>query len=98
MRPENVRTKSFRTKNLLYQNNHFSIAYGSLEDNKEVMAMRWNGDINNNDDIGFPQTFGNPVWFIIDSHLTIVFLKAILGEENANNKEIITILNNQLNN
>jgi len=43
-------------------------------DNKPVLAMRWNGD-NEDNPIGNPQSRGLPTWFIIPDS----YVEAILG-------------------
>jgi len=66
MNPENVNPKNFEVDRIIYTSpdTHFSIAIGHwVEDEMERFAMRWNGNINNQDDKGFPSSHNNPMWF-----------------------------------
>jgi hypothetical protein len=60
-KPENVTTK-FDIEKILYNSDGFAIAYGESDDIGEGIAMRWNGK---DGELGFPQSYGNPVWFFI---------------------------------
>ena len=90
MKPENVNPRNFNVKSIIYNNDEFSIAYGKFEKGDNCIAMRWNGEDNN--DAGYPKTFGNPMWFIIDNRLKTLLLKSLIGEKYSNNLEIIEIL------
>ena len=50
MNPENVNPNNFKIENILFNNTNFSIAYGKWENRNKVIAMRWNG--NKEDDKG----------------------------------------------
>lgn len=66
MNPENANPKNFEVDRIVFtsENGDFSIAVGYwVEDEMERYAMRWNGDLNNPDDIGYPSVRGNPMWF-----------------------------------
>lgn len=66
MRPENANPKNFKVNKVVYTSpdGSFSIARGVwTEDNMNRFAMRWNGDINNANDKGYPSVFDNPMWF-----------------------------------
>ena len=52
MKPENVNPGNFELIEIIYDNNEFSIAYGIFEKGKKCIGMRWNGDVNNNNDKG----------------------------------------------
>jgi hypothetical protein len=76
MEPQNVTPNNFKTESILYNQDGFSIAYGEWqEDGTKHLAFRWNGKA---DELGFPQSFGNPTWFLIPSDLTIPFAKSLL--------------------
>jgi hypothetical protein len=79
MKPENVNPKNFELIELIYDNDEFAIAYGIFENGEKCLGMRWNGDLNNNDDKGYPKVFKNPMWFIIHNDLKKEILKSILG-------------------
>jgi hypothetical protein len=66
MRPENANPKNFTIDRVIYTSpdGSFSIAVGEwTEDKMKRFAMRWNGDINNPNDKGYPSVFDNPMWF-----------------------------------
>lgn len=66
MDPHQVNPKNFKVSKIVYTapNGGWSIAKGEwVEDEMERFAIRYNGDINDPNDKGFPSTFGNPMWF-----------------------------------
>ncbi len=66
MNPEAVNPRNFRVERIVYNSpdGFFSVAIGVwTEDEMNRLAMRWNGDRNNQNDIGYPSLGGNPVWF-----------------------------------
>jgi hypothetical protein len=91
-KPENVNPGNFKVIHVVYNDNHFSIAYGDWQDEGEVLAMRWNG--NDEGDAGYPKTFGNPMWFIVTNELKDILLASLLNSKHALKKNIITIMNN----
>lgn len=93
MKPENVNPKNFNVIEIIYNNNDFSIAYGNFENGDNCIAMRWNGK---DEDKGYPKTFGNPMWFIIENKLKTPFLKSLLGEKYAENLKILEILKDEI--
>jgi len=66
MKPENANPNNFKVSKIIYTtpDGSFSIAKGEwTEDEMNRFAMRWNGDINNDNDKGYPSVFDNPMWF-----------------------------------
>ena len=66
MKPQDVNPRNFQVHKIVYTspNGGWSIAKGEwVDDGMERFAIRYNGDINNPEDNGFPSTFGNPMWF-----------------------------------
>jgi hypothetical protein len=47
------------------------------------IAMRWNGDFNNEDDKGYPSYAGNPMWFQLPYDISDVI--RVLSNNNNNN-------------
>jgi len=46
----------------LYDNGEYSAIWGEYENSpKRCLGIRWNGD----SDIGYPNTYGHPSWFVI---------------------------------
>jgi len=77
MQPENVKPYKFHVHTVIYNNGGFSVAYGKWENNEVRLAMRWNGQ--SDDEIGYPSQGGNPLWFQLpsDSIWTSEMLQAI---------------------
>jgi hypothetical protein len=71
--PEEVRPANFRKHIVIYNDQHFSVAYGQHVDGGYHIAMRWNGDDADPNDVGYPKTFGNPVWFFLPNYGNWVF-------------------------
>lgn len=88
-KPEEVNPQNFTVVKVLYSDGYFSIAWGKWQGNSDVLAMRWDGDEH---DMGYPKTFGHPVWFIIPENLSICFIKSIIGNENTRHKYLFEIL------
>jgi len=93
MEPQKVNPQNFKVLNLIFNNLDFSIAYGIWEDDKKYLAMRWNGEKN---EIGYPNAFGNPIWFLIDINLKVIFLKSLLELPNVDKQEILKIIKEEI--
>jgi hypothetical protein len=75
--PVNVNPGNFNVKKVLFDNGSFSVAYGTWnKTKKDVIAMRWNGD--DDEDQGYPKTFGYPMWFIIHNDLKNIIVKNLI--------------------
>jgi len=77
MHPEKVKPYKFHKHTIIYDNEYFSVAYGIWEGSENRLAMRWNGEGDN--EIGYPSQGGNPLWFQLpnDSIWTSEMLQAI---------------------
>ncbi|PKP43595.1 MAG: hypothetical protein CVT96_04850 [Bacteroidetes bacterium HGW-Bacteroidetes-13] len=95
MKPENVNPQNFELIKIIFDNDEFSIAYGIFEKGDKCLGMRWNGNITDNDDKGYPKVFKNPMWFIIHNDLKKPFLKSLLGIKNKKVTELIEIINSE---
>ena len=73
--PQDVNPGNFKVEKVLFDNGNFSVAYGIWEKKDKVIAMRWNGE---NDDKGYPKTFGHPMWFIVDNDLKSMIIKGLI--------------------
>ena len=93
MNPENVNPNNFAVRQVLYNNDDFSIAFGTWEDSNDYLAMRWNGS---EKDAGYPKVFGHPMWFIVENELTIPFLRSLIGNGNTDQEKLITTINELL--
>ena len=89
MKAENVNPKNFKVNCIIYETDKFSIVHGESEDGFESLAMRWNGE---EEEIGYPNAFGNPMWFVIPENLGRVFTKSLIDLPNCNLNEIINVL------
>jgi len=74
--PIDVNPNNYKVKKILFDNGEFAIAIGRWFDTENTLAMRWNGDDNN--DKGYPKTFGNPMWFIIHNDLKQSIIQSLM--------------------
>ncbi|HEY0769714.1 MAG TPA: hypothetical protein VGD31_05225, partial [Sphingobacteriaceae bacterium] len=73
MNPQNANPGNFKVQSIIYTSpdGYFSIAKGTwTEDEQERLAMRWNGDIEDPNDKGYPSVFQNPMWFQLPYDIT----------------------------
>ena len=84
MKPENVNPDNFTKKHIVYDNNDFSIAYGTWEDGEKVVAMRWYNYPNNR--------IGQPIWFKVTEELAETILISLLNSNNITNDKHQNIL------
>jgi hypothetical protein len=82
-KPTEFKPNNYKVNSVLFDNTEFSIVLGTWKGNKNILAMRWNGD--NEDDKGYPKTFGHPMWFIIHNDLKQPIIQALMQ----NDKNII---------
>lgn len=94
MRPENVNPKNFDVEKIIYDDGIFSIAYGNWQNRHMHLAMRWNGD--KEEDIGYPKVFSHPMWFQIPENLKIPILKALINLEGSIPKNILDTLEKEI--
>lgn len=84
MNPTNVNPKNFKVDKIIYTSpdGSFSIAKGEwIEDGMNRFAMRWNGEITNPNDKGYPSVFDNPMWFQLPYDIKDI-LKALIENSN----------------
>jgi hypothetical protein len=77
MKPEEVVPGKFKKHTTVYNDDHFSVAFGIWNNEKEPrLAMRWNGG---GDFIGYPSQGGHPLWFQLPNEgiWTTEILKAV---------------------
>jgi hypothetical protein len=85
MKPELANPKNFIVKKIIFTSTDgtFSIAMGEWKgDKKDRFAFRWNGDINNPSDKGYPSVFNNPMWFQLPYEIKDI-LKVLLENSNS---------------
>lgn len=88
MKTENVNHRKFTVISIIYENDDFAVAFGEWEEKELVIGMRWTGG-NDDKNIGYPKTFGNPVWFLLHEKLNSPFLKSLLLSPSSKNEKII---------
>lgn len=84
MKPENANPQNFKVSRIIYTypDGSFSIAIGEwTDDNMNRFAMRWNGDINDPNDKGYPSVFNNPMWFQLPYDIKDI-LKVLIENSN----------------
>ncbi|MDM8568533.1 hypothetical protein QUF50_03270 [Thiotrichales bacterium HSG1] len=77
-KPTDVNPGNFKVKKVLFDNGSFSVAYGIWKNKNKVIAMRWNGS--DEEDKGYPKTFGNPMWFIVHDDLKNMIIKGVIDK------------------
>ena len=93
IKPEDVTHKRYPVDAVVFNNGTFSVAWGTWDGKQKLLGMRWNtSDADNPNDVGYPKTFGHPVWFMIPEDLTIPTLKGLLTSETANKNAVKGIL------
>lgn len=77
-KPIDVNPNNDKVSSILYDNGEFSIAIGVWEGTVNTLAMRWNGD---DEDKGYPKTFGHPMWFVIHNDLKQNIIQSLMIED-----------------
>lgn len=77
-KPIDVNPNNYKVSSILYDNGEFSIAIGVWEGTVNTLAMRWNGD---DEDKGYPKTFGHPMWFVIHNDLKQNIIQSLMIED-----------------
>jgi len=72
--PTNVNPHNLHVEEIVYNLNDFSVAWGTWNDGSRRLAMRWNGE---GEDMGYPKAFGNPVWFMLPTELSLPLLQLL---------------------
>ncbi|HZF01217.1 MAG TPA: hypothetical protein VE344_04905 [Methylomirabilota bacterium] len=79
-------TSKFKIKEILYDNYGFAIARGHWDGDPELrLACRWHND----DEIGYPQTFGKPQWLLFPDEIKV--MADILMDDPTKRKVVITL-------
>ena len=58
--------------------------------------MRWNSNVNDHNDKGYPKVFKNPMWFIVHQDLMKLLLKGLPRENNSNKKALLEALETRI--
>ncbi len=90
--PKNAVSENFKNFTVLYDSDRFSIAYGLFQNDRNTVAMRWNGEAG--ESIGYPVgKCKTPLWFSLPNKLIKPILIMLLSQEEANYSEVIRVLN-----
>ena len=74
--PDKVHQAKFSRPIIVYNNKNFAIGYGTYGKFPHSLGMRWNnGD---NDKVGYPKLFKNPVWLHVPAELAYPILVGLL--------------------
>lgn len=74
---EEVTPEKWENLQVLFDDGSYSVAAGVFEGSRSL-GVRWNGS---DDDAGFPNQGGNPLWHVVPDFLSEPILRAILEEE-----------------
>jgi hypothetical protein len=90
MRPTEVNDPMFPVDKVIYNNDEFSIIWGTWNKESRCLGMRWN---NLQSEPGFPRgKGGRPIWLVIPSELSVPFLTALIGKESTDNIATLEVL------
>ena len=74
--PHEVRPANFPNPQVIYWGEDSSVAFGEWEGRDASLAVRYNGERDDDSDIGHPRRARNPLWFMVPSYLN----RAVLYE------------------
>lgn len=94
MDPRSIDQGKFPVTHLLYECDDYAVAWGTWDSSREAMGIRWNGAAG---DLGFPQTYGKPVWFILPAPfmlptLQMLLVKSSLGDAGVDHSAVSDVL------
>ena len=92
----NVKPKKWKNTQVVFDDGVFSLIYGNYDGNqKKCLGCRWDGDINNPNDIGYPRQGKYPTWFVLPDALWKCILTSIQSNSADINQQVIkTIIKN----
>lgn len=75
---KSVRPKKWSNVLDLFDDDVNSYIVGYYEDlGKDCIGVRWNGDVNNLKEIGYPRHADHPTWFVLPEHLNNQILQTL---------------------
>ena len=80
----------FKVQQVLYHQNGFAVSWGTRNQRVPPRAVARTGADNGN--LGFPIPHGNPVWFLVPSNLSVMFLRTLHGQTKVKYREIIAVM------
>jgi hypothetical protein len=93
MKPSDVNDSMFPIDKVLYDDDEFSVGWGTWDKGNKCLGMRWNGSPSSTYANGFPiGKGGRPIWLVIPTELTVPFVTALLGRNSADNSALLQVL------
>ena len=93
MKPTDVNDSMFPIHKVLYDDNEFSVIWGTWDKGDKCLGMRWNGSPSSTYPNGYPVgKGGRPVWLVIPVDLSVPFVTALLGKVSADSAAILEVL------
>jgi hypothetical protein len=94
MNPTEVNDSMFPVHEVLYDDDDFSVIWGTWNNGNKCLGMRWNGSPNSQYPVGYP--FGKsgvrPTWLVIPTDLSVPFVTALLGRASADNSALLRVI------
>lgn len=91
MHPNDAHSPKWRiaqgTINVVYTHpsTDWSVATMTYDDTPGCVGIRWNGDITNKDDLGYPSARGNGAWFILPEGVAEMMLGMVAFAKSTGN-------------
>ena len=78
MNPQDVHgpRTHWKLDRVIFNAGSWSLAQGKW-DGEDALGIRWNGESDNDADIGFPKSRSGPLWFIVPDPLKPLILAAV---------------------
>ena len=93
MKPTEVNDSMFPVHKVLYDDDEFSVIWGTWDKGDKCLGMRWNGSPGSTYPNGYPiGKGGRPIWLVIPVDLSVPFVTGLLGKQSADNSAILEVL------
>ena len=93
MKPTEVNDNMFPVHKVLYDDDEFSVIWGTWDKGDKCLGMRWNGSPGSTFPNGYPiGKGGRPVWLVIPTDLSVPFVTGLLGRESADTSALLQVL------
>lgn len=72
----------FPVDKVLYDDDEFSVIWGTWDKGDKCLGMRWNGSTDSTYPNGYPiGKGGRPIWLVIPTDLSVPFVTGLLGRK-----------------
>lgn len=89
MKPTEVNDNMFPVHKVLYDDDEFSVIWGTWDKGENCLGMRWNGSAGSTYPNGFPiGKGGRPIWLVIPTDLSVSFITGLLGKKKKDGKSL----------